>query len=604
MYFAAPCHLSVVNLSGSSNFTEFGKGFLNPSFYLAWGSGAKMLRISFNRKRVKLKQLLGIRARLALLALILVAPLMLERARSLEDTRTKQIALASQEFSNLAQRSADTQREVISSVETMLKSAAYIRASAGGVGRSCDMLRASLPVNLPWIRSLMIVGMDGRVQCSTLNELVGLDLSDRASLKKARATRNLVFSDFLIAKSNNRPIMMAAYPVSAISAGEEAVIVAGINLDWMSKSMSNLGGRPGISAVLVDSAGVVMAAPADQASMIGRALDTVPLLSAIADKTIGSGQAEGSLSFVAADGSKRTVNFVRIPGTESRLVVSIDEAKVSAAINREIRTAYLLLGFVCLFVLLGALIAAEKLIIQPIEMMAAVAKRFGQGGWSVRAAPSRLPAEFVPLARAFNAMAAQLTERERELVATNDRLTVIASIDMLSGLANRRGFQSRLDIEWMKAQQYDSELSLLMIDVDHFKLFNDSYGHPEGDVCLARLGETLAGIAAETMGFAGRYGGEEFCLLLPNTDPNRALEIGEMVRTAVQSLAMPHCTSSYQTVTVSVGVACTKPNDGQGPGDLIEAADAALYAAKHRGRNAVIEHGVVRMTDGGIALAS
>ncbi len=123
----------------SSNFTEFGKGFLNPSLYpVAWGWGTKMSRVSFNRKRVKLKQLLGIRARLALLALILVAPLMLERARSLEDTRAKQIALASAEFSNLAQHSADAQREVISSVETMLKSAAYIRASAGGVGRSCD----------------------------------------------------------------------------------------------------------------------------------------------------------------------------------------------------------------------------------------------------------------------------------------------------------------------------------------------------------------------------------------------------------------------------------------------------------------------------------
>ena len=138
-------------------------------------------------------------------------------------------------------------------------------------------------------------------------------------------------------------------------------------------------------------------------------------------------------------------------------------------------------------------------------------------------------------------MAAQLGKRERELVATNDRLTVMASIDMLSGLANRRGFQSRLDFEWMKAQQYDSELSLLMIDVDHFKLFNDTYGHPEGDACLTRLGETLSAIAGETMGFAGRYGGEEFCLLLPNTDARRALEIGEMVRAAVQDLAMPHC---------------------------------------------------------------
>jgi hypothetical protein len=225
-----------------------------------------MSRISFNRKRVKLKQLLGIRARLALLALILVAPLMLERARSLEDTRGKQIAQASQEFANLAQHSADTQREVISSVETILRASAFISASTGGVSRSCDMLRASLPVNMPWIRALMIVGKDGRVQCSTNNSLVGLDLSDRVYLKNARETRGFVFSDFLFAKSNNMPIMMSAYPVSAINDDADSVVVAGVNLDWMSKIMSNLGGRPGISAVLVDSAGIVMAAPADQAA--------------------------------------------------------------------------------------------------------------------------------------------------------------------------------------------------------------------------------------------------------------------------------------------------------------------------------------------------
>ena len=448
-----------------------------------------MSSVSFNRKKAKLKQLLGIRARLALLALILVTPLMLERARSLEDTRSRQVELASAEFANLAKHSADAQQEVISSVETLLKSAAYIRASAGGIGRSCDLLRASVPANLPWIRSLSIVGKDGRIQCSTLNILVGIDLSDRAYFKKAQETGDFVFSDFLFAKSNNQPIVVAAYPVSAIAAGEDALIVATVNPDWMSKIMSNFGGRPGISAVLVDSTGTVLAAPADQASMIGRPLDTIPLLSAIADAAVGSDQAEGSRSFVAADGSKRTVDIVRIAGTDSRLIVSIDEARVSTAINRDIRTAYFQLGFVSLFVLLGALIAAEKLIIAPIEMMAATAKRFGQGDWSARAPRGRLPAEFVPLARALNAMAAQLGQRERELVASNDRLTVMASIDMLSGLANRRGFQSRLEFEWMKAQQYDCELSLLMIDVDHFKLYNDTYGHPEGDACLARLGE-------------------------------------------------------------------------------------------------------------------
>jgi len=562
-----------------------------------------MSGVTFNRNRAKLKKLLGIRARLALLAVILVAPLMLERARSLEDTRAKQIAAASEEFANLTQHSADTQREVISSVETMLKSAAYIRAS-GGIARSCEVLRASLPTNLPWIRSIMIVAKDGLVQCSNQNMLVGLNLSDREYFKKAQETRDFVFSDYLFAKSSKKPIMMGAYPVAAINPEDDAVVVAGINLDWMSKIMANLGGRPGILSLLVDSAGVVLAAPPDQASMIGRPLDNVPLLSAIADKALSSSAPTGSLSFTATDGSKRAISFARIPGTQSRLIVSIDETKVTAAINREIRTAYLQLGFVCLFVLLGALIGAEKLIINPIEVMTGMAKRFGDGDWSARVARSKLPSEFTPLARAFNAMAAQLGQRERELLATNDRLTVMASIDMLSGLANRRGFQSRLDFEWLKAQQYRRELSLLMIDVDHFKLYNDTYGHPEGDACLTRLGETLSGIAADTMGFAGRYGGEEFCLLLPNTNALKALEIGEIVRTAVQDLRLPHATSNHEIVTVSVGVAATLPNETQRPGDLIEAADAALYAAKHRGRNTVVEHGFVRMVDeAGMALA-
>ncbi len=219
-----------------------------------------MSRITFNRKRVKLKKVLGIRARLALLALILVAPLMLERARSLEDARTNQIAHASQEFQNIAQHTVQAQREVISSVETMMKSAAYIRASAGGVSRSCDILRASLQVELPWIKSISIVGGNGRVQCSTFSELVGLYLGDRGYFKKAVQTAAVVFSDYIFARASRLPIMTAAYPVSAIAASEDAVIVAAMNLDWMSKIMNNfVGGHPGISAVLVDSAGVVMA---------------------------------------------------------------------------------------------------------------------------------------------------------------------------------------------------------------------------------------------------------------------------------------------------------------------------------------------------------
>jgi len=384
------------------------------------------------------------------------------------------------------------------------------------------------------------------------------------------------------------------------------VIVAGVDLTWMSKIMSDLSGRPGIMAVLVDSGGTVLAAPADQARMIGRPLSGIPALSAVAARAINPDQQSGLFSFSSADGAKRTVSFSRIAGTQARLILTVDEAGVAAGINHDIRNAYLQLGLVCAFVLLGALVAAEMLIVGPINTLVAIARRFGKGDWSSRASDSRLPAEFAPLARAFDVMAIQLSEREHELIASNDRLTVMASIDMLSSLANRRGFQSRLDFEWMKARQCGGELSLLMIDVDHFKPFNDTYGHPEGDACLTRIGETLAGLAEATGGFAARYGGEEFCLLLPNTGAEHALEVGEMVRAAVQNLAIPHSDSNYQAVTVSVGVAGAKPNEGLKPSDLLEAADASLYVAKRNGRNTVAGHGLGQ-TDGNtdpVALAS
>jgi diguanylate cyclase (GGDEF)-like protein len=466
-------------------------------------------------------------------------------------------------------------------------------------------LRASLPRDLPWIRTLMIAGGDGRIQCSTNAAYVGLDLSDRPYFQQAHAGRDFVFSDFLLSMAFPTPIIMAAYPASAINSDVRAVMLASINLDWISKVMNNFAGRPGITAALIDGKGVALAAPEDQRGIIGRPAREIPLLSDVAEKALGSDEEEGSLTSVAADGTRLTTGFVRIAGTNVRLITSIDEDKVTATINRDIRNAYLQLALVCLLVLIGALIAAEKVIIEPIEMLAAMAKRLGQGDLSARAVRSRLPSKFVPLARAFNAMAAKLSQRERELVATNDRLTVIASMDMVSGLANRRGFQSRLDFEWMKAQQHDGELSLLMIDVDYFKLYNDTYGHPEGDACLARLGETLANIASGAMGFAARYGGEEFCLLLPDTGAGRAREIGETVRSAVLDLAMPHRTSSHQSVTVSVGVASARPNENQLSAELVEAADAALYAAKHRGRNVVVAHGFSPIEDGasGIAMA-
>ena len=563
-----------------------------------------MLRSNYNRRKMKLKRLFGIRGRLVLLALILVVPLMLDRARSLEDARAKQIAATSNEYKKLAGHSIDAQRQVISSVEAVLKSSSYIYALGGEISQPCMVMRASFRVDLPWIRSLSIVDRSGKIECSTLPGMTGLDLNDRLYLKKALATRKLVVSDYIFSRATNQPTIMVAYPLKASHGRSNAVIIAAVNLRWMSSVMNDLGGRPGVTALLVDSNGVVLAAPDDLNSMVTRPLHDQTLLPAIIREETRNHAQTGAFAHGGRGESRRTVSFARLPGTDARLIVSIDDAAVSSGINQEIRLAYIQLAFVCLFVLLGALFVVEALIMHPIQLLTRTATRFGQGHHEVRAARNELPTEFVPLARAFNTMAAQLVWRERELLASNNRLSVMASVDVVSGLANRRGFQSRLDFEWHKANQTATELALLMIDVDHFKLFNDNYGHLEGDACLSRLGEALTNITSHTSAFAARYGGEEFCVLLPNTGIARALEMGEMIRAAVRELAIPHRASASDSVTISIGVAAARPNATMQPTDLIEAADAALYAAKHAGRDRVVQHGQRDTPPAAVSMAS
>jgi diguanylate cyclase (GGDEF)-like protein len=127
-----------------------------------------------------------------------------------------------------------------------------------------------------------------------------------------------------------------------------------------------------------------------------------------------------------------------------------------------------------------------------------------------------------------------------------------------------------------------------MVDVDHFKLYNDHYGHVEGDTCLRTVGDTLSMVTIHEAVLVARYGGEEFALLLPGVDADKAVEVAERARRAVESLAIVHTAAPSRRVTISIGVAARVPDAGGDSSALVEAADAALYAAKRRGRNAVV----------------
>lgn len=180
---------------------------------------------------------------------------------------------------------------------------------------------------------------------------------------------------------------------------------------------------------------------------------------------------------------------------------------------------------------------------------------------------------------------------ERALTTAAGRLQVMASTDVLTGLANRRAFGEGLDDAWQTAARARAPLSLLMIDADCFKGFNDAYGHPEGDCVLQAIAGCIRRCLYRPGDMGARYGGEEFVVLLPGVDAAGALVLAERIRGAVLALGTVHRDNPAGLVSVSIGVAVARPRFGEAMELLVREADAALYEAKHAGRNRVVVAG-------------
>ncbi|MBC3339890.1 MULTISPECIES: diguanylate cyclase domain-containing protein [Pseudomonas] len=177
---------------------------------------------------------------------------------------------------------------------------------------------------------------------------------------------------------------------------------------------------------------------------------------------------------------------------------------------------------------------------------------------------------------------------QQQLLDTNLVLQRLMNSDGLTGLSNRRHFDEYLELEWRRAMRDQTQLSLLMIDVDFFKTYNDSFGHLEGDEALRKVAATIRDASSRPSDLPARYGGEEFALVLPNTSPGGARLVAEKLRQAVAALKIPHIApSDGASLTISIGLATMTPLLGTDCRQLISAADKGLYLAKHNGRNQV-----------------
>ena len=177
---------------------------------------------------------------------------------------------------------------------------------------------------------------------------------------------------------------------------------------------------------------------------------------------------------------------------------------------------------------------------------------------------------------------------QQQLLDTNLVLQRLMNSDGLTGLSNHRHFDEYLELEWRRALRDQSQVSLLMIDVDYFKSYNDNLGHLEGDEALRKVATAIRDACSRPSDLPARYGGEEFALVLPSTSPGGARLMAEKLRQSVVALNIPHTTpDGGANLTVSVGVATVTPQQGSDCRQLISAADKGLYIAKHNGRNRV-----------------
>ena len=530
------------------------------------------------------RRILSIRARLMVLALLAIAPVMFERVHTLEAARAERTERANAEVIDLARRGAEAQQEIIYSVRGLLQIVARVYDRMPFEQNDCNQYLTNLAGNIPWIRGLSIAGTDGRIKCSTTAQAIGMNVSERAHFYLALRSHDFALSDYVIGRIHQAPSLMAGFPVLAEDGSVTAVVLAVINMQWISKLIAPATQHAGASVLLIDGSGTLIAASASDEKSIGKSFADRALVRDILEHD------EGVTTSAGLDGVQRIFAYVHVPWTRARLAVGLDENAVHNGIDHEIGLAYLQLVLIGVFVLIVTWLGGERLVVQPIRALVRMVARFGHGDLHVRAAQEPWFAEFEPLAIAFDDMANKLASREEELRIANEHLEEMVSLDGLTGLANRRGFDRELERAWQRAADGRQPIALMMIDIDHFKLFNDRYGHVRGDACLRAVGETLSLVTLEEAVLVARYGGEEFALLLPGLDIERATALADEARRAIEDLVIAHAEAPCGLVTISIGVESLVPEQDQSAADLVEAADRALYAAKRRGRNTVVAH--------------
>ncbi len=512
------------------------------------------------------------------MTLTLALPALAYRVHTLEVSRANEISAQIDELTQVAERAAISQQDLLGSVESFLRTASFIYVQSVKRGVGCGLVQTGGPILPNWITNFAIAGADGIIQCATLPSLVGLDANKRDFYRQAMATGKMTVSEYVLSRGKNEPSLLVAFPVQSVDPETKSALIVSVGAQWFGRILDQYKVKPGVAVFLVDGKGTVLTAKPLRPEVVGQALPAPEILKTALRSDRGSNLEEGDYRY----------SFAHIENTDLRLVASIDERTMLSKIDSDISRARSEFVAGGLLVLLATWFVCELLIMRPIRKITSITRKRADGRRDVSLDPMAFPPEFSLLASAMKGMAEKFESREDKLQFANSELNVLSSRDPLTGLMNRRAMDIAVDLAWKEASRNKAPMAFIMIDIDRFKQFNDTYGHVEGDECLRRIGTVLNKIADFHSALAARFGGEEFVIVFPFVSGIDALELAEFVRLAIQGLKIPHSANESGFVTASLGLKMSNATGVSTVAKLVRGADENLYVAKKLGRNQVV----------------
>jgi len=435
---------------------------------------------------------------------------------------------------------------------------------------------------------LAIIDVQGNTVASSAPQGNPANMPDKW-LETARAGKRIIGEPYR-ADAGSNAVMVIGEPIQDGQGSLLGVLVAKLNFHTIGSTLGTYVQGQEVALKLVTREALLLAG---SGSMQAEPLK--PVLTKEVAERLFSGE-RAPLGYEGSEGGKVVGTLKKVPELNWGVVAEKDREKAYAQIVRLRNLTLLLVAAVLIVIGLCAYWLGVAMV-RPLRLLTGGAARVSAGDLDVDV-PVRTRTEIGYLAEVFNDMVAKLRRGRQELATANEalleknkQLEALSITDSLTGLYNRSHLMETLAAEVARSRRHYRPFTLLIMDIDHFKSYNDTYGHLAGDEVLRRTGLLLKE-SIRNCDYAARYGGEEFIVILPETGPEDGVETAERIRNQIAEKEMGSDGTPLR-VTVSVGVA-SFPKDGDDPHSLMKRADVALYEAKRRGRNRVVLNGEAR----------